>query len=243
MIFNLIVILSFSWIFNPISSLAEKSSKCRNSLYIIDKSQRYHDEQNKWSTLSLNLHIQEPRLANPTRYSIIQFNNKEGTFSLERDSEYGTVIRSINSAGVNSITLNWDTSFSKELREELRLIESNNILYKSFYHTFYGLPMSLKEMENVSYSEAESVIFFGEDVYRINIKLDEALISNNWNLYISQEDYSMFALEFVHDEKDNELLKFESSINIDGVRIPRFRHWYNPVKQEYRGSDIIVKEN
>ncbi len=239
---NLIYILLVTWIINPLSLDDNGTSKCKNSSYLVAKSQQYHDTENKWANITFNLHIQEPRLANPTRYSIIYLNNEVGSFSIERDSNYGKVVRSIDSSGVASITVNGSSSFSNRLRDELRLIESNIIRYKDFYKAIYGLPMSLNQMGGLVYSEAKSITFFEKEVFKINVTLEEGLISNNWNLYILQEDFSLFALEFVHKDKDNELLKFESVIDIEGVRIPRFRHWYNLVKEEYRGSDIIVKE-
>ena len=43
------------------------------------------------------------------------------------------------------------------------------------------------------------------------------------------------------DESFDEKLLFEGEIDIQGVKIPRIRHWYETPKNEYMGSDIIIK--
>lgn len=46
---------------------------------------------------------------------------------------------------------------------------------------------------------------------------------------------------FLDDNTKGERLYFDKSITINGITIPRIRHWYE-MNDEFSGSDIILKQ-
>ncbi|MEL7123774.1 MAG: hypothetical protein AAFO07_30315, partial [Bacteroidota bacterium] len=64
----------------------------------------------------------------------------------------------------------------------------------------------------------------------------------SWNIYINVTNFKYCGMDFeLADESFDEKLIFEGEIEIQGVKIPRIRHWYQTPKEDYMGSDIIIK--
>jgi len=108
----------------------------------------------------------------------------------------------------------------------------------------YGLPMTLNEGSVKKYGEFESATYNNHDCFKIPIELKEEMFSKNWIAYISQSDYVFKGMEIVFpgDDTKGERLYYNGSIVIDGVQIPRIRHWHELSTDVYSGSDIIIKE-
>ncbi|WP_421774018.1 DUF6503 family protein [Gracilimonas sp.] len=225
---------------NPALTLAQHKS----GIEVLSLSQKYHDPGNDWSDAVLNIRIQEPRLQNPQRYSILILNNKTGYFSLVRDSEVGQVERIIDGEGSSRVLLNGSTQIDEDTVNEYRLGEERNSGYHSFYEMMYGLPMSITENMWENIKDAESTTLEGQEVYKVQVKLKEAIISKHWVLYFDKNDYSLAALKFEHSGDPNrpdEIIMFDGAYHLGEISIPRFRHWYHQESGEYRGSDVILK--
>lgn len=212
--------------------------------FVIEKSIKFHDPLSRWNKTTLSVHIQEPRIQNPLRFSKLKLNLSNGEFSLIREYELGEVDRIISATREARILVNGTSNFSEEVREEYRLDSSRNMGYKTFYQMLYGFPMSLSGdlVEEISQFSKETV--FGKEYFMIEYTLKEPIISDRWKVYFSKEDYSVQALKFVHrePEKEDEIILFGGEFIWDKITIPRYRHWYLSESREYLGSDIIVKE-
>jgi hypothetical protein len=225
-------------------SIERHNFVCKNSQYILQKSQEIHDPQGVWDKAELSIYVQEPRLQNPLRYSVLSLNNRTGAFSLIRDSEMGEVERIIDEDGNASVLLNGSSQIDEDVIQKYRLGAERNAGYQSFYKRIYGLPMSVNENMWLYIEDAETTTLEGQEVYKIKIELKEAMISKHWELFISTKDYTLVALKFNHSEapdRPDEIIRFDGEYSIDGITIPRFRHWYHEESGDYRGSDIIVK--
>ena len=212
---------------------------------ILELSQKKHDPNGNWSQAELSVHIQEPRIQNELRYSVLTLNNKNGYFSLIRDSEVGMVERIIDENGKSSVLLNGSNQIEEKLKEEYRLGADRNEGYRSFYELMYGLPMSINEEVWGNIQDAEFTTLEGQEVYKVRVELKEAMISKYWELLIDPADYSLVALKFDHSDDPNwpdEIIRFEGEYSFDGITIPRFRHWYEEESGEYLGSDVILKK-
>lgn len=219
---------------------AEFSTGCKNSEYILAKSKEHHDPNGKWEQTELTVHIQEPRVRTPLRYTKLVLNNATDFFSLIRDSEIGEVNRMIDSSGQASVLVNGSSEISDTVKEEYRLNEDRNFGYRSFYQLMYGLPMSISDELILNMEDARTDFVEEQQVHAIPIELEEPMISKHWELLISLDNYKIKGLKFIHADGEDELIMFDGSYSWDKISIPRFRHWYLAESKEYLGSDVIV---
>lgn len=218
-------------------------NNCKNGYYILGKSKLKHDPQQEWTHADLKIHIQEPRIQSPERYSKITLNNKGNSFEIERDSEDGKIKRKIDEHGNFQAWLNEGIA-PLEIVEKYGLNKERSEGYWNFYKTMYGLPMSITEDFYLKIDSAAITNFDDKEVYRINVELKDELFSKHWALLISTKNYELVGLEIEFPDKPekNELIQFEGVFTSGGLNIPRIRHWYSKEQMEYLGSDIIVKE-
>lgn len=210
---------------------------------IIAKSIQKHDPDSKWSTAEIHLRIQEPRLQNPVRYSEVTLNNTNGAFSLHRNREDHVSNHVIDKDG-NAITyLDGEIITDTLLIKKYRLDPSRNFVYRRYYQSLMALPMSLHIEKLDSIGNTSQVTFNNIESYKVPIELGKPMFSKHWNLYFSKDDFSMIGIEMIFPDDPNkgERLYFEGSIDLNGVSIPRYKHWHE-LSGAYAGSDIIVKE-
>lgn len=210
---------------------------------IIKKSIQKHDPNNLWPDVRLNLRIQEPRIQNPVRYSIIELNNANDAFSLHRNRDEHVSNHIIDSEGNATTLLDGKIVTDTTLIKKYRLDPSRNFGYRRFYQSLMGLPMSLHIEKLDSIGDVSQVVFNSIQSYKVPVELEKSMFSKHWNLYFSTLDFSMIGLEMVFpdDPTKGERLLFEGSVNLKGINIPRYKHWHE-LSGQYSGSDIIVKE-
>lgn len=240
---KLIYLLFLPFLLSGTIEPEERQAWCKNSLHILEQSKLRHDPQREWEKLALSLHIQEPRIQTPERYSKIKINNREEMFEIERTREEGRMKSMVDKNGNFSTLLN-DEVAPEAIISKYGLNKERNMMYWSFYKTMIGLPMSLTEDSYLKLDTAEVVRFEAITVYRIDLELKESIIRKNWSLMISPDTYELLAIELKSDNpaEDSEVIKFEGEFATGGMRIPRIRHWYSKESATYLGSDIIVKE-
>jgi hypothetical protein len=210
---------------------------------IITKSIQKHDPKNKWSTTEFNIRTQEPRVQNPSRYSIVKLNNRTGAFSLHRNRDHFVSNHLIDSTG-NAITfLDGNRITDSLLIKKYRLDPSRNFGYRRYYQSLMGLPMSLHVEKLDSIGVVSEVLFNNIECYKVPVILTKPMFAKHWNLFFSRNDFSMIGLEMVfpNDPNKGERLFFEGNITLKGITFPRYKHWHE-LSGEYAGSDIIVKE-
>ncbi|WP_271784669.1 DUF6503 family protein [Aquimarina algiphila] len=210
---------------------------------ILNKSIAAHDKNNNWNTTSIEIQIQEPRISNPKRYSILKLNNRSGTFELSRNREGHIVKYSINEKGENSVLLDDNEVIDSLVIKKYGLDTSRNSNYRRFYSMMYGLPMSIPEYLK-TINDGGEVIFNKEACYKIVIELKEPIITKFWNVYISKKSNYVVGVEIFHedDKEKGERMYFENLIEINEMKLPRIRHWLDLKNNDYGGSDIIIKE-
>lgn len=218
---------------------------CKNSVYILDQVKQKYDGKRHWGTSEIRLHIQEPRVSNPQRYTKLSLRNSDDYFEMERFGEEGIVKRILTGNGESKIYLNGASELPEAIVEHYRLSEERSLGHKKFYKLMYGLPMSLSDTLWRQIKPAQKTEYEGREVYRVAMELKDEMISKYWTLLIEVETYTLLAIEFNHPEepgREEEIIKFESEFEIDGMKIPRIRNWYIKGTNEYLGTDIIVEE-
>ncbi|WP_299670502.1 DUF6503 family protein [uncultured Polaribacter sp.] len=220
-----------------------KTKPVLTSKEILKNSIQKHDPQNQWNFAALNFHIQEPRIGNPIRYSIVKLNNKTGAFELQRNRNTAISSHIIDDNGNASTLLNGNVTNDSLLIKKYRLDPKRNFGYKRFYQTLYGLPMSLKNEQITLHTKVEEVMFNKKNTYKISLEFKEPLFSKDWNLYFSVEDFTIQGIEMVFPE---DLLKgdrvlFDDFVKVENLLLVRMHHWY-ALDNTYAGSDIILKQ-
>ena len=210
---------------------------------ILNQSIAAHDKNGNWSSTSIQIQIQEPRVSNPQRYSIVKLNNKTGTFELSRNKEKHIIKYSIDEKANSSVLLDEKEVVDSVLIKKYRLDPSRNNNYKRFYTMMYGLPMSIPDYSETITGGAK-VVFNKEQCYKIEVELKEPIITKFWNVYISQKSNYVVGVEIFHkdDKTKGERMHFENLIEINDMKLPRIRHWLDLKNDDYGGSDIIIKE-
>ncbi|MEM1337541.1 MAG: DUF6503 family protein [Bacteroidota bacterium] len=217
--------------------------KALDGKLILEKTITQHDALNSWNKTKLNLHIQEPRIANPHRYSILQLDNSTDFFKLSRNRDQHISEHVIDNNGNSFVLLNGKAETDTALIKKYRLDASRNIGYKSFYQLLYGLPMSLNDSLKEIVSVSESV-FNEEQCFKIEMELKEPVISKFWNLFVSRSTMEIKGVEIIVSDKPDggERIYFDGLIMVNGIKIPRIRHWHELKSNTYSGTDVIIKE-
>ena len=217
--------------------------KSISSKSIIEKSIKKHDPKSNWNSTTINVHIQEPRLRNTNRFSVVKLNNKNGVFVLNRNRENSISTHIIDENNLAKTLLNNKIETDSVLIKKYRLDAKRNFGYKRFYQILLGLPMSLKNEDYKIKKEAIKTVFNNKKSYKIELKLKESLFSKHWNLYFSTVDFSIIGIEMIFPDKPEkgESIIFDKIIKINDMLIPRIRHWHE-LDNSYSGSDIIVKK-
>ncbi|WP_438422404.1 DUF6503 family protein [Aquimarina macrocephali] len=227
-----------------LSCNSQKDLKQLDTQAILQKSIKTYDPDNHWSITNLKIHIQEPRISNPHRYSILKMDNKDNSFELTRNRGQHISTHIIDEKGISRTLLDGEINTDSIQIKKYRLQPERNLSYQKFYQHLIGLPMSLDNATVDTFGKTSKTIFNDTDSYKIELVLKEVIFSKYWNIYISQEDYTLLGIEIVFpdDPTKGERLYFSGNIVIDGVTIPRIRHWHEYDTDAYSGSDIIVKE-
>lgn len=210
---------------------------------LLDQSISFHDPESNWDKAVFDIHIQEPRISNPFRYSIVKLDNNLNTFELSRNRDQYISTHIIDQNGRSTVLLDGVTVTDSTLIKKYRLDSSRNIRYKDFYKLIYGLPMSLSKSVSMIKQTTEQ-LFNEKESFKVEVELEQAIISKHWNLFISKKDHQLLGIEifFLGEPEKGERLYFEGIATINKMKLPRVRHWHTYNNDSYSGSDIIIKE-
>lgn len=223
-----------------LSSSNHQNTPCQNGAYILTQSIKLHDPHSSWQNASFDMVIREPRLSNPGRFSNVQLDMSTGTFRLERDRNNHISTHIVDASGQPSTLLDGKKETGPELIEKYRLQPERNANYRAYYEFMYGLPMVLNE-EGYTMKTVNETVFDGQKAVAIDFELATPMIASSWRVFFSADDYRLLGLETLGDKpEEGEYLVFNGNVGIEGMNLPRFRHWYNKQTDEYLGSDILV---
>ena len=218
---------------------------CKNSAYIWNQVQKAYDPGDQWGEAKLRIHIQEPRVGNPQRFTRLQMDNARGYFEMDRNQGEVIMTRIITGEGEAQFALDGETNLSQEQIDTYDLTLGRNQRHKNFYQAMYGMPMSIREADWINIEPAQAIEFEGKEAYSIRLERKEPLITKHWTLITSRQMDKILAIVFNHPEEpdhEEEILKFEGEYEVNGISIPRIRNWYIRQTGEYLGSDIVVME-
>jgi hypothetical protein len=211
---------------------------------ILDKSIQFHDPDGKWASVKLKLKLQEPRVGNPKRYSIVSLDNTTQAFELQRNRDDHVSKHIIDKNGISKTLLDGKADFPEELVKKYRLDPARNTGYKNFNQMMYGLPMVFEGEKMGNIYALKETLFEGREVFAIDIELKTPIIEPIWRLLIAKEDYQLVGLQIFdpfEPEKGEELV-FQDLMPLGNMQIPRTRHWIAlNSNKKYLGSDIVLE--
>ena len=208
---------------------------------IIEKSVLKHDPKNQWSSAEFTFRIQEPRLQNPERFSLVYLNNETDAFKLMRNREDKIASYGINADGITTVLLD-NKSITDSLLIKKYLLQPERVhVYKNSYQTILGLPMTLNNELVSDIGTVSKAIFDGKPAFKFQVALKRKVFSDQWILYFSEEDFSLLGIDILHPNEPNrgERLYFEKSIQVQDMQLHRMKHWYD-MNGTYLGSDVTV---
>ena len=211
---------------------------------VLEKTIRKYDPENKWPVLSLKAHIQEPRPSVPHRYSVITMNAATGYFRMERNREEKIATYISETDGSRQVLIDGKDDFPEDWREKYRLDPELVPRYHRSYRTFYGLPMSLNDNLIEEIRAMTKVTFNHRPAYQLDVSLRESLFTKDWRIFIARDDFTLLGLEMHTVEEGKvtgEKLVFEGTVAVDGLTIPRMKHWYDLASGSYSGTDLLLK--
>lgn len=219
---------------------------CKKATFIspeemLSKSIAYHDPSGNWDKTALHLHIQEPRIKNTSRYSVVTIDNKLNSFELKRNRGDKTASYIMSADGDASTQLNGEAVTDTNSIKQYLLQPSRVGRYQDFYKQLLGLPMSIQPLID-SLGTSKKVLFNNKSCIKVPVKLTKGVFSNYWNLFFDPTTFEIVGIEIIYpdDPEKGERLYFDGAIKIDGLTLPRHRHWHEYKGDAYSGSDILI---
>ncbi|MEQ8704140.1 MAG: hypothetical protein RIC19_09490 [Phaeodactylibacter sp.] len=207
---------------------------------ILRRSLQFHDPEEQWPLSHFQMIIDEPRTNFPERQSTILLNLPESTFEVTRNYE-GTLVR----RGMTA-----DSCYNFIDGQPVHPADSATVLqyrlqcdrtqgYRSFYQLLTGLPMTLFSPEVSLGEDVEAVSFGPYACYAVPARLNNPIIGEQWVFYFDQSDFQLRGYRAA-GEGAAEYLELDGLLPVNGMQLPRMRHWYNIADSTYMGSDIVI---
>lgn len=202
-----------------------------------------HDPEGQWESMRFHAHIQEPRVANTQRYSIVDMDNASGAFSLSRNRGAHVARYALDAQGNSSVWLDGKQDFADSTAAKYRLDTAMVRRYRGFYHFMYGLPMVLGDTAQLVAGEAQRTMFQGQPCYQVALEANHAPMSKHWRVYIGVDTPWVRGVDIVFPAapEKGERIVFGLPMSVGGVWLPRARHWHGLADGQYGGTDIVMK--
>ena len=125
-------------------------------------------------------------------------------------------------------------------------LDSSRIRYmKELHYCHFGLLMELKKNSGlILQKEVETVKFNGNNCLSLTFKCDTSKINSgyfkglNFVVYLDPADYSMKGLKWYG--RINAYIIFSGIINVNGIKIPLCREYFNSEDNSLKFIDIIT---
>ena len=218
-------------------TLPALSQASLNATQVLDKSIAYHDPAGKWSTFSATFVLKHREGADTVAINLPNeyFRSSDGKELFVTDvatCQYDYVDPQTNQRNkVDGAALASDScAIARRVRN---------------YHTYLnGLPMKLKDPGTQIEPTVESVEFHGQQYLRIKAAYDKGEgESEIWEFFFNPETFALQAYQFYgsNHPEHGEYLLLEDEVDINGIKLPRKKAWYDRIDDKYLGTDEIVE--
>lgn len=232
MIFNITLIFSLLSFF---------SNDIPNGMAVIKNSIEFHDPNNNWQNLQVQLGFTETRPDGDDRHTFVDIDNARGNFCTNREVKQMHVQRHIIKDSCSYNIDEYEELTDKEI-EEYKLTDKRSLFIRNYYLYLWGLPMKLNDAGTNIGEEVILTKFENKEAYEVKIWYDEDTGSDIWFFYFDPKNYEMIGYRFYHNAEkgDGEYILLKDSELVFGLQIPKSRSWYTHIDSTFLGTDILT---
>lgn len=189
---------------------------------LIEKSIAFHDPKGSWNDLKATFILEDslpaPRASRSYSFSL---DNSKSKMTYKIDGTSYSVHHDSLLVEMGEITLD-------------RALRSRN------YYTFlWGLPMKLQDTDTKIESIPTVEVLNGVEYHVVRVPYEKDV----WYFYLEPETYRMAAYKFYQDEPNlkGEIIYLDGITEFEGMKIPSNRSWYRTEKEEFLGTDKLIR--
>ncbi len=210
---------------------------------VVRQSIARHDPQGAWGRGRWQLTLEETRPGRSSRHTALHFDFRKGTFLLSQKTDGHRLLRRLGADGTCSFSLDGRKKLSAEEAERYRPDCARTTLLRNYYDYLWGLPMTLQDPGTRIDARVAVERFNDQPCLRVRVTYPPEVGTDVWYFYFDPQTFALLGCRFYHDEAagDGEFILFEDELTVDGVRLPRKRHWFTNRDNRYLGTDILVE--
>ena len=188
---------------------------------ILKKAVEYHDPEGQWKTLKATFSFVETRPGGEDRQTILELNNAANEHIINRN---GIEIYRVNGKG--------EVDIMKGDGERDR-----GKLLRNYYVFLWGLPMKLMDKGTPVQPTLRNQKIKDIDCFGVEVKYEK----ETYTFFFSRKNYRMVAYQFYNndDSGKGEMILLEDEVDVQGMKIPQKRSWYELPGNTYLGTDIL----
>lgn len=214
-----------------------------NGVDLLNKSIQYHDPNGQWPNFNATLYLEQSRPKSEGRdKSEVIINLPDSYFKVIDNRRGNSIVREVNDTICNT-QFNGNNTFSEEDKKKHRLTCDRAKMFRDYFAYLYGLPMKLKDEGTIIDKEVYATTFQGQESLAMRVTYNEAVGEDIWYFYFHPSTYALIGYRFYHEEakNDGEYITLEGEEKVQGIKIPKNRHWYYNKDDKFLGADFLVR--
>lgn len=210
---------------------------------VLDLSVAFHDPEGLWPSGVFDFAFEESRPEGgqtTVRRNRILLRNAESYFELETERDGRQV--EVRVEGERATVLAGGEPLEPAAAKSLGLGPDRARRLRDYYLFLFGIPMKLRDPGTRLDPDASRGTFGGRDVLELRVTYDPEVGSDVWTFLVDPLDYALVGCRFDHapGADDGETIELEGLAAVDGLRLPRVRHWKTNRDGRYLGTDTIL---
>ncbi len=210
---------------------------------LLAKSIQYHDPTNQWQNFKATLYLEQTRpSSDKVATSDVILNLPDRYFKVIDRRGGSNIQREVDGENCHN-TLSGKSSFTDEEKKKHRLTCERAKMYRDYFSYLYGLPMKLKDKGTQIDKEVYTTEFQGKNCLAMRVTYEPSVGEDIWYFYFHPTTYALIGYRFYHEEakNDGEYITLEGEEMVQGIKIPKDRHWYYNKDDKFLGADLLVR--
>ncbi len=211
-----------------------------NADELLNKSIAFHDPNDQWGNFKATLDFLMIMADSSERTRQVFIDNKNQEFKFTGIYKEGELEYKVKNDQPGALW-NGKPEIPEDAAKEYRISVDRALLYRNYYTYLYGMPMKLKDPGTQIEKEIKRVRFKGSLYDRMRVTYDPEVGADIWYFYFNPDTHALEAYQFFKDESknDGEYILFEELKEIEGVKIPKIRHWYYNSDGGFLATDVL----
>ncbi|WP_155847132.1 DUF6503 family protein [Algoriphagus marincola] len=205
-----------------IFSCSSRQSDGLTGPQLIQKSIQFHDPDGNWAEFKGTLEIEDSLPGDrPSRKYAVSFDNELSKVIYRKDDLHFIV---------------WNDSVQVFKGE---IAQDRAIMLRNYYSYLWGLPMKLQDPKTIIEKEIKTEVLNGVAYWVVKVPYEKDV----WYFYLDKESFEMKAYKFYQDEaaQKGEIIYLDGLLEVSDMKIPKVRTWYRTEKDEFLGTDFLVR--